>query len=159
MVNTMVSKVYSITDEEFKTIVNTSHSYSDCLRKLGLKTGGGSSTDLLKKRINDLCCDISHFGNQNNNCNARHKLEDILVSNSTYMNISRLKIRLVNAGLLEYKCAKCGNGGNWLGDKLVLELDHIDGVYNNHQLHNLRFLCPNCHSQTKTYTGRNKKLN
>ena len=56
------SKVYQVTDEEFRTIVSQANSYSDCLRMLGLTTKGGSSTDILKERIQELSCDISHFG-------------------------------------------------------------------------------------------------
>jgi 5-methylcytosine-specific restriction endonuclease McrA len=39
---------------------------------------------------------------------------------------------------------------------LVLECDHIDGVPTNHNPSNLRLICPNCHSQTNTFKGRNK---
>ena len=57
------SKVYLVSDDEFINIIKSSNSYSDCLRALGLGTKGGSSTDVLKRRINELGCDISHFGN------------------------------------------------------------------------------------------------
>lgn len=43
----------------------------------------------------------------------------------------------------------------WAGQKIVLHLDHKNGIRNDHRLDNLRFLCPNCHSQTMTYCGRN----
>jgi len=52
------------------------------------------------------------------------------------------------------KCYNCGLG-DWLNGALVLELDHINGNNLDHRLVNLRFLCPNCHSQTPTYKGRN----
>lgn len=54
----------------------------------------------------------------------------------------------------EYKCEKCGIT-EWQGSKITLEVDHIDGNHGNNHLDNLRFLCPNCHSQTETYCGRN----
>lgn len=44
----------------------------------------------------------------------------------------------------------------WAGKPIVLHLDHINGVRNDNRLENLRWLCPNCHSQTDTYCGRNK---
>jgi len=44
----------------------------------------------------------------------------------------------------------------WAGRPLVLHLDHINGIRDDHRLSNLRWLCPNCHSQTDTYCGRNK---
>ena len=55
------SKVYAVSDEEFVQIVANANSYSDCLRALGLSTSGGSSTDVLKERINELECSIEHF--------------------------------------------------------------------------------------------------
>lgn len=59
--------------------------------------------------------------------------------------------------LLEYKCSNqvCGIS-EWHKDHLVLELDHIDGKRTNNRITNLRWLCPNCHSQTDTFRGRNK---
>jgi 5-methylcytosine-specific restriction endonuclease McrA len=71
---------------------------------------------------------------------------------------SRASIRktILKENLIEYKCSEC-NVIEWNGKTLSLHLDHINGVNNDNRLENLRFLCPNCHSQTETYTGRNKK--
>lgn len=151
------SKVYLVSDDEFAAIVRNSNSYSDCLRALGLGTKGGSSTDVLKRRIAELGCDISHFGKNvtKRNYQAKYDLDDILVENSSYANIARLKARLVSEGRLEYKCAFCGIS-HWRGSILSLHLDHKNGVNNDHRIDNLRFLCPNCHSQTDTYAGKNK---
>lgn len=154
-----VSKVYQVSDEEFKEIVANANTYSDCLRALGLKTTGGSSTDILKRRIAELECSTEHFGKKNSqSANARYSLDEILVENSTYSNISRLKIRLINEEKLKYVCAWCGNMGEWQGQKLILQLDHINGKNNDHRIENLRFLCPNCHSLTNTYAGKNKEV-
>ena len=155
----MASKIYSISDEEFRQLVQNSNSYSDCLRALDLTTRGGSSLDVLKKRINELDCSIEHFHknlNKSKSPTAKYTLDEILVENSTYANTSRLKARLINENRLEYKCAICGIN-SWLNSPLSLQLDHINGVNNDHRIENLRFLCPNCHSQTETYSGRNKK--
>ena len=57
----------------------------------------------------------------------------------------------------EYRCQLCSNEGNWLGTSLSLQIDHIDGNSSNDSISNLRFLCPNCHSQTHNYAGRNAK--
>jgi 5-methylcytosine-specific restriction endonuclease McrA len=54
-----------------------------------------------------------------------------------------------------YKCSVCGIKEH-NGKKIVLECDHIDGVPTNHNPKNLRLICPNCHSQTTTFKGRNK---
>lgn len=152
-----ISKVYQVSNEEFQNIVQQANSYSDCLRALGLGTNGGSSTDTLKRRIAELDCDISHFGKKEKTQSpqAKYSLDEILIENSTYANISRLKERLVREGKLEYKCQNCGIK-EWQSKPLSLHLDHINGKNNDHRIENLRFLCPNCHSQTDTYAGRNK---
>lgn len=55
---------------------------------------------------------------------------------------------------IEYKCAKCGIQ-EWMGEEIHLQVHHIDGNGFNNELSNLQLLCPNCHSQTDTYAGRN----
>lgn len=55
------------------------------------------------------------------------------------------------------KCQHCGIGEYWNNLPLTLQLDHIDGDSDNNRLDNLRILCPNCHTQTQTWCGRNKK--
>jgi hypothetical protein len=62
--------------------------------------------------------------------------------------------RILKDGLLNYKCDSC-DITEWNGKSISLELDHINGKRDDHRLENLRFLCPNCHSQTKTFRGRN----
>lgn len=58
---------------------------------------------------------------------------------------------IISENLIPYKCAFCGNDGHWNGKEMALELDHINGIPNDHRLENLRFLCPNCHATTETY--------
>ncbi len=89
-------------------------------------------------------------------------LHDILVKNSPYEGgSSALKSRLYRAGLLkeDAQCAECGVSSIWNGKRLVLQLDHINGSNRDNRIENLRLLCPNCHSQTDTYAGRNVRTN
>ncbi len=68
---------------------------------------------------------------------------------------SGIKYRLIKTGTLDAKtCAICGIS-EWMGGPISLELDHIDGDNRNRSVENLRLICPNCHSQTETYSGRN----
>lgn len=66
-----------------------------------------------------------------------------------------MRHRIIKEDLIPHRCGECGIS-EWRGKKLSLHLDHIDGKGWNHDLLNLRFLCPNCHSLTTTYTGKNK---
>ena len=72
----------------------------------------------------------------------------------TYQTL-KLKKRLIKEKVLEYKCVSCGIF-EWNTKEISLHLDHIDGNNHNHKLENLRLLCPNCHSQTDTWCGKNK---
>ena len=61
-----------------------------------------------------------------------------------------------------YECVKCGNTGEWMGQPISLQLDHINGNNKDNRLENYQWLCPNCHSQTKTWgnpnsSGRDQK--
>lgn len=153
-----ISKVYQVPEEKFRAMVAAADSYSDILRQLGLTTRGGSSLDILKRRIAELNCSTEHFGQKASIIapTAKYTLDEILVENSSYANISRLKIRLVKENRLEYKCACCGIS-EWMGKPITLQFDHINGKNNDHRIENLRFLCPNCHSQTETFAGKNKR--
>lgn len=55
------------------------------------------------------------------------------------------------------ECEICRQGSEWQGQKLTLQIDHVDGDPTNNVESNLRFLCPNCHSQTKTFGARNRR--
>lgn len=84
---------------------------------------------------------------------SKRTLDDYFCANSK---VSRSAVRnlIIKNQLLDYKCNACGIH-EWNGQSLSLQLDHINGENNDHRLENLRFLCPNCHSQTPTFCGKN----
>ena len=152
------SKIYLFSDEEFIAIVNQSDSFAECCRALGLSDKGSNGPNVIKRRCEEIGITTEHLTRKARHSNkAVYSLDEILVENSTYTAMHRLKIRLFNAGLLEQKCSICGNNGEWNGKPLSLTLDHINGIHSDNRLENLRILCPNCHSQTETFSGKNKK--
>ncbi len=88
------------------------------------------------------------------------QIKDISVHLVENSKITRhdLKKRLLRDGLLENKCYKCGLGTIWNGEKLSLQLEHINGISNDNRIENLEILCPNCHTQTKTYGSKRFKI-
>lgn len=79
----------------------------------------------------------------------------MMVENSDYRR-SALRRRLIKEKILPYECAICQLEPRWKGKSLSFVLDHINGTHNDHRKENLRWLCPNCNSQTDTFSGRNR---
>jgi len=88
--------------------------------------------------------------------NPRHArpLAELLVENGQAGKAQRIKARLLKEGLIKDRCEICGLGPEWQGQQLVLPLDHRNGNRRDWRLENLRVLCPNCHTQTATFSGR-----
>ena len=149
------------TEEDFKKAVKESFSIRQVLIKIGLKLAGGNFS-LAKKRIEDLNLDSSHFTGKGYLKGKTHSwsrlipLDKVLVKNSTYSR-KLLKGRLIKNGILENKCSICGQEPKWNGKPLVMVIDHINGINNDHRLENLRIVCRHCDSQLSTFCGRNVK--
>lgn len=82
-------------------------------------------------------------------------LEDILNGQHPYYQTFKLKNRLINEGLKKNICEICGIE-QWNDKPINMQLDHINGNSHDHSFKNLRLVCPNCHSQTDTFSGKNK---
>lgn len=91
--------------------------------------------------------------------NRKYKIsnEDLFTKDSSYYR-KDVRKRILNECLIPYQCAIC-ELSVYEGKQLLLQLDHINGVHNDHRLENLRFLCANCHSQTDNYCSSNLKIN
>jgi HNH endonuclease len=73
------------------------------------------------------------------------------------VNRTHLKGRLLSAGLKTNQCERCGIR-SWLDGPLSMALHHVNGDRDDNRLENLTLLCPNCHSQTPNFSGRNLRL-
>lgn len=158
----MENKIYKLSDEQFVELLKKSSTISEVLFKLGYTVKGNSwGYSQVKRRMDDLNLDYSIFKGKSaviktNKLNNVRK-EDILKENCKHQR-TVLRRYIIKNNLIPYKCAICGCT-EWQGKTLSLELDHINGINNDNRLENLRFLCPNCHSQTSTYGSRNQQLN
>ena len=92
----------------------------------------------------------------NNQCqhNFRYqeRLTDWLVRNNK---VGKSVIKRYLGETYGKRCSNCGIEA-WCGKEIVLELEHKDGNSENNVVENLCLLCPNCHSQTPTFKGKNK---
>lgn len=155
----MLCKYKQISLQELKDIVKNSITYSEVMRKLGYTNNRGNSYKGLKNYITKNNISTSHFKGKAHGTsdNAKYSLEDILVENSPYFNMTKLKQKIIKYNIIEYKCSKCGIT-SWLNNPIILQLHHINGNNRDNRKENLTFLCPNCHSQTHTFCGKNKKV-
>ena len=148
------------TDEQLIEAVKISFSYNQVLRNLHL-VGVGSNYKTLYNYINKLNINISHFDlkkcqNPNKRKRKNKILNEELFANDGVHKGTHIRDRIISDNLITYKCQIC-EITDWQDKKLPLQIDHINGNNTDHRLENLRFLCPNCHAQTDTYCGKNKK--
>ena len=148
-------KLKDLTLEEIKLILLKSNSLREFIINLG-QSVSGNAYKRVDKFINDNDLDISHF-HGNIRWSSKEKHVNEVFKKDNYFSQKSLKAKVIKFKLIEYICGECGNDGFWNKKELILHLDHINGINNDNRIENLRFLCPNCHSQTNTYSGKNKR--
>lgn len=157
----MPKKILSKTDNiEFERFIKESTSIAQVLKRCGLNATGANYITI-KNRVAALKLDISHFTGAGHLKGKTHSwakirpLSEILVKDSTYTSSNHLRLRLIKEGVFEQKCYECGLT-DWRGKPVSFALEHKNGTHSDNRLENLTILCPNCHSQTPTYSGKNK---
>ena len=151
----------SISKEEFLQKLNESNSVNDFIRKTGFETINKNRKAFYKK--------IEEYGFQKEFEELKERRENkksyekqiipdeqVFCENST-ISRGRLKARIRNKKLIPEICSCCGIT-EYNGKPISLEIHHINGIRNDNRLENLTFLCPNCHSQTDNYSGRNRNF-
>ena len=150
------------TKELLEDVVSNSESQIEVLTKLGIRCAGGNFKTL-KKYLELFSIETPHFIKNYDkivsyNQHKKKSLSEILVVNSSH-NRTNLKKRLYEEGLLKRECCLCGQGEEWNGMIISLIIDHINGIYNDNRLINLRIVCPNCNAGLDTFAGKNNKIN
>ena len=143
---TVCMKKYGNSDQEYIDAAAKSFSIAGMCRELGLKPAGGNY-HTIKEKVALLGIDTSHFTGQASNLGKRFVVRPH-------------SLRAIKKWLIQDRghcCQTCENT-EWLGVPITLEMEHVDGDTQNNQDDNLKLLCPNCHSQTKTWRRRKSVL-
>ena len=146
--------------EHPEPIVAKSRSNREVVLTLGLKSASSQTT--LKYYLDLYGLSVAHFetvAERGRRLFVSGSLNQSLTPEQVFIKgplrgRSTLKRFLHRVGV-PYRCSLCDNDGNWNGRPLALQIDHIDGDGCNNLKENLRWICPNCHSQTDTFAGRN----
>jgi len=163
----MASIIYKIDTKTFSEYVKTSKTFTEILKKCNL-INKGCNINTVKRRIEKEKIDSSHIVRGKGH-NAGKVFWDKRISKEDALNnyftlnskVHRQTIKnlIKRYSFKEYKCEECGLRNVWNNNSISLQLDHINGINDDNRLENLRFLCPNCHSQTDNFAGKvHKKI-
>jgi len=150
-------------DIQFTQAVAQSRSVAQVLKHLGLNATG-SNYMTVWSTVARLGVSTSHWTGQRSNFGDSHTGGFDKIPAATVLSLDRCggrkeKVSTIRRALREIGvpevCAKCGLPPVWQGTPLRLVVDHCDGNPLDNRPWNLRFLCPNCHTQTETFGSRN----
>jgi 5-methylcytosine-specific restriction endonuclease McrA len=133
------------TDNDLADAIASSRTYKEAIIALGLYPGN-KMRERVRDRARELGLDTSHF------VTGRQKSCDPFVYGVEFNTTTKRRF----LAQTKYECSICGIS-EWLGERIILQVDHADGDRKNNRLDNLRLLCPNCHSQTPTWSRKKSK--
>jgi hypothetical protein len=147
-------------EEDLREACRSARSVAQVMERLGLDPRRKRGRNAVERAMREVGLDPRSLAGQGWSQGTsrapryRKTLSEILVADRLIHSTHKLKLRLVEQGVLGWRCAICGIE-DWRGCPLSLQLDHINGDRRDNRQENLRLLCPNCHSQTDTFAGRN----
>ncbi|MET9520618.1 HNH endonuclease signature motif containing protein [Streptomyces sp. NPDC002994] len=151
----------AISEQALRAAVPTATSYADLMRALNLPVSD-TNHRRVRRKVAQIGLDTSHFKRRAWGTvlvNAQKPIAAnalvVMPEGSSRANRTRLHRALQEIGI-PYRCTSCGNTGEWLGQSITLQIDHISGDWLDNRAENLRYLCPNCHALTSTWC-RNRR--
>lgn len=153
-------KKYDYSKDTLEKLVKESYSYAEVARKLGMHSKGGNY-NTLRRNIIKWDIDTKHFVGRG--WSKGQKFPDSQTPLKFYLDNLKpissweLKKKLIAAGIKKNECEICGIS-EWNHKPIACQLHHKNGNNKDNRLENLQILCPNCHSQTDSYAGKNLRI-
>ena len=165
MNTTKYNTKYNIDPKLLIDEVKQSKSCSELLTNIGWNNRSGSLHVKIRNEIKYHNIDTSHWLGHawskgktvlQDKRLSKKTVEEIFSENSLVAPSHIRRLVKIN-NLLPYECVDC-KMTEWNNKPLTLQLDHINGIRKDNRLSNLRWMCPNCHSQTDTFCSKNRKV-
>lgn len=150
-------------EKKLRKIVENSLSVAECLKKLGL-VARGRNFETFRNKVKKWSIDVAHFDPKaSQKARLQFQFKQTVSDGEVFCKNSKvsqhcLVVRYKRISPPE-KCSSCNTGLTYNNLPLTLQLDHTNGDSKDNRLENLRWLCPNCHSQTETYGTKGKRFN
>lgn len=151
------SLVWLFPEDDFISLAEGSRTLAELATRLGIsRLSGGCmrASSSQYRMMRDRCQNLGLMGRFDKN--KRRKSDRFLKPIESLKRRAGFRQRIMSGNLVPHTCSQCGNPGTWNGKALTLQVHHVNGQSSDNRLENVTFLCPNCHSQTSTFAGRNK---
>jgi 5-methylcytosine-specific restriction endonuclease McrA len=145
------------TDTQLEEMLKDSHSMWEFAQKVGYTNKSSAVYRSIKKQLSERGFNLANYPALAKRLGSTTPLQQSeIFSLNRRVDVRMLRKRLIDAGL-PHECSSCGIS-EWLGKEITLQVDHVNGVNSDNRVENLRFLCPNCHTQTSTWGAKKRPV-